>query len=202
MAIETYLRSRAISLSMPPCLRFHPNLRHPSGTYWPAMVAQMKAPGGNAIHRTWLAKDGSGKAPIADPKMLLGSCYGGAIQLYKPGPTLLISEGIENALSGTQATGYQSWAAGSARMFKNLTVPACIRHVIILADNDEAGIREADHAADRWRRYGKQVSIDLPDEGDWNDMLKVGRSADIGDSLSRSIGLQHPSPRCSRLSRH
>jgi len=72
------------------------------------MVAQMKAPGGNAIHRTWLAKDGSGKAPIADPKMLLGSCYGGAIQLYKPGPTLLIAEGIENALSGTQATGYQS----------------------------------------------------------------------------------------------
>ena len=34
-------------------------------------------------------------------------------------------------------------------MFKNLTVPACNRHVIILADNDEAGIREADHAADR-----------------------------------------------------
>jgi hypothetical protein len=49
------------------------------------MVAQMKAPGGNAIHRTWLAKDGSGKAPVAEPKMLLGSCYGGAIQLYKAG---------------------------------------------------------------------------------------------------------------------
>jgi hypothetical protein len=35
--VETYLRSRAISLSMPPCLRFHPNLRHPvepTGLQW------------------------------------------------------------------------------------------------------------------------------------------------------------------------
>jgi hypothetical protein len=65
-----------------------------------------------AIHRTFLARDGSGKAPIDPQKMMLGSCRGGAVRLADAGGGLLmVGEGIETCLSAMQATGYPAWAA-------------------------------------------------------------------------------------------
>jgi putative DNA primase/helicase len=64
--VETYLASRSIDLSPPDALRFHTGLKHPSGGIWPAMVALVtKGADGTplAIHRTFLARDGGGKAP-------------------------------------------------------------------------------------------------------------------------------------------
>ena len=37
--VETYLRSRGLTLELPVTLRFHGGLRHRSGGYWPAMIA-------------------------------------------------------------------------------------------------------------------------------------------------------------------
>ena len=68
---ETYLRSRGITFSPPPSLRFHPGLKHSSGGIWPAMVALVvhgETGSPIAIHRTFLARDGHGKAPVNPPK--------------------------------------------------------------------------------------------------------------------------------------
>jgi hypothetical protein len=62
-----------------------------------------------AVHRTWLMPDGSGKAPLRDPKMTLGRYAGGAIRLWRgasgkalkdapTGDSIVITEGIEEAL--------------------------------------------------------------------------------------------------------
>ena len=177
--VESYLRSRSITVTVPPCLRYHKLLNHREGGRWPAMVAMVRGQSGFAILRTWLALDGSGKAPVDAPKMRLGTCYGGAIQLYEPGPVLLVAEGIENALSGTQATGIPSWAAGSAKALKSVLIPDVVKHIVILADPDDTGLREAQDALHRWEIGGMRVTIAVPDDGDWNDMLKAGRSADI-----------------------
>ena len=48
-------------------LRFHAGLKHPSGGIWPAMVALVTSGADGtplAIHRTFLARDGGGKAPV------------------------------------------------------------------------------------------------------------------------------------------
>ena len=58
-----------------------------------------------AIHRTFLARDGSGKAPVDPPKMMLGPCRGGAVRLGEPGDVLMVGEGIETCLAAMQATG-------------------------------------------------------------------------------------------------
>lgn len=58
---ETYLRRRGITLTPPPALRFHPGLKHPSGGYWPGIVALVTdgvTGRPRAIHRTFLARDG------------------------------------------------------------------------------------------------------------------------------------------------
>ena len=65
--VITYLRSRGLDLPASPCLRFHAGLKHPSGGIWPAMVALVThgATGSAiAVHRTFLAHDGGGKAPV------------------------------------------------------------------------------------------------------------------------------------------
>jgi putative DNA primase/helicase len=36
--VGTYLRSRGLDLPVPPVLRSHAGLKHPSGGVWPAMV--------------------------------------------------------------------------------------------------------------------------------------------------------------------
>ena len=82
--VEVYLASRGIRLPAPDALRFHPGLKHPSGGIWPAMVALVtRGSDGKplAIHRTYLARDGIGKAPVAPQKMMLGPCRGGAVRL-------------------------------------------------------------------------------------------------------------------------
>jgi putative DNA primase/helicase len=52
-----------------------------------------------AIHRTFLARDGSGKAPVDPQKMMIGPCAGGAVRLAPAAGTLMVGEGIETSLS-------------------------------------------------------------------------------------------------------
>src|SRR5512132_3303199 len=73
--VETYFVARGLRVPPPPTLRFHAGLKHPSGGIWPGMIAVITRGGDDmplAIHRTFLARDGSGKAPIDPQKMMLG----------------------------------------------------------------------------------------------------------------------------------
>jgi hypothetical protein len=174
--VETYLKSRGITCPPPPTLRFHPALRHsPSGLSWPAMVALVthgvgKIPLG--IHRTFLARDGSGKAAVENEKMMLGPARGGAVKLAAPGALLHVGEGIETCLSALQQTGTPTWAALSTSGLRALDLPPTVREVVILADGDEAGEKAAQDSALRWKREGRRVRIARPPRGsDFNDLL-------------------------------
>jgi putative DNA primase/helicase len=126
-------------------------------------------------HRTFLARDGEGKAPIEPPKMMFGPCRGGAVRLGPVGDRLMIAEGIETALSAMQATGQVAWAALSTSGLRALDPPADVREVIVLADGDEPGVAAARDCAWRWKREGRRVRIARSPQGmDFNDML-MGR---------------------------
>jgi putative DNA primase/helicase len=71
--VERYLQSRGIEIIPPPSLRFHNALNHPSRAPWPAMVAIVARGQDNSplgIHRTFLARDGVGKALIEPTRMI------------------------------------------------------------------------------------------------------------------------------------
>jgi putative DNA primase/helicase len=176
MLVETYLRSRGIIIPVPPLIRFHAGLKHASGGVWPAMVA-LVTHGTNgspiAVHRTFLARDGSGKAPIEPAKMMLGPCRGGAVRLGEPGVVLMVGEGIETCLTAMQATGNIAWAALSTSGLRSLDLPRNVRDVIVLADGDKPGEAAAQDCARRWTRQGRRVRIARPPQGmDFNDLLK------------------------------
>ena len=132
-----------------------------------------------AIHRTFLAGDGSGKAPVDPQKMMLGPCRGGAVRLAPVGDVMMVGEGIETCLAAMQATGMPAWAALSTSGLLALVLPDIVRDVIVLADGDDAGEAAAQDAALRWKREGRRVRIARPPHGlDFNDML-LGRAPSI-----------------------
>jgi hypothetical protein len=124
------------------------------------------------IHRTFLARDGSGKAPVEPQKMMLGPCRGGAVRLAAPADVLMIGEGVETCLAAMQATGHPAWAALSTSGLRTLELPTDVRKIVILADGDTPGESAARDAAWLWSRQGRRVWIARPtDAKDFNDML-------------------------------
>ena len=129
-----------------------------------------------AIHRTFLTRDGAGKAPVNPQKMMLGPCRGGAVRLANPRDVLLVGEGIETSLTAMLATGHPAWAALSTSGLRALDLPDDVRDVIVLADGDDPGEAAARHCAWCWKREGRRVRIARPHQGmDFNDML-LGRA--------------------------
>ena len=184
---EAYLHSRGLRLPPPATIRYHAGLKHPSGGIWPAMVALVTCGTDNAplaILRTFLARDGAGKAPVKPQKMMLGPCRGGAVRLGVLSDVLMVGEGIETCLAAMQATGKPAWAALSTSGLKALDLPPEVREVIILADGDEPGEAAAREAALRWKSQGHSVRIARPPRGlDFNDVLR-GRVRDIEEGAT------------------
>lgn len=180
--VETYLKSRGITASPPPSLRYHPALRHkPTASLLPAMVGGIQGPHGTitGVHRIFLDHRGR-KATCFQNKMMLGRCSGGAVRLSKAGPKLAVAEGIETALSVQQATGIPTWAALSTSGLTALVLPQEVREVVIFADADKAGEKAALAAAKRFSTEGRTVRIARPPEGasDFNDVLMKEASGD------------------------
>lgn len=173
--VETYLRSRGLVLPTPPSIRFHAGLKHPSGAVWPGIVALVThgAHGKTiGIHRTFLARDGSAKAPVEPKKMMLGPCRGGAVRLGPASDLLMVGEGIETCLAAMQASGHTAWAALSTSGLRALDLPHEVHDVIVLADGDDPGEAAAQDCAWRWKREGRRVRIARPPQGmDFNDLL-------------------------------
>ena len=129
-----------------------------------------------AIHRTFHARDGVGKAPVDPQKMMLGPCRCGAVRLGRPRDLLLVGEGIETCLAAMVATGHPAWAALSTSGLRALDLPKDVCDVVILADADDAGEAAAQDCALRWKRQGRRVRVARPPRGlDFNDML-LGRA--------------------------
>ena len=173
--VTTYAASRGITDRLPTTLRYHPALKHPSGQLFPAMIGLVTFGADDTpigIHRTYLAQDGSGKANVAQTKLMLGPCSGGAVRLQEATEVVMIGEGIETCLSAMQATGIPAWAALSTSGMRSLVLPDTVREVIILVDADEAGESAAIACASRWKQESRRVKLARPPKGsDFNDML-------------------------------
>ena len=183
--VDIYLRSRGIVTSIPPTLRFLSLAKHsPSNLFLPAMLAAVtvwpeRRP--CAIHRTFLANDGNGKAAVDTPRMTLGPCRRGAVRLAEATDQLMVGEGIETCLAAMQATGQPAWAALSTAGLRNLEIPEHVKEVIILADADLPGEEAAQYAARRWVCEGRRVRIARPPKGqDFNDLLLNGARTAAG----------------------
>ncbi len=178
---EAYLQARGCAL--PPAdgdLRCTESLPHPSGYTGPAIVALVTdAISGEplTLHRTWIKANGT-KADVDPPRLLLGKHRkaGGVIRLWPDDAVttgLAIAEGIETAL--TVATVFAPvWSLIDAGNLAAFPVLDGIEELLIVADNDDAGMRAANECAERWQRAGRAVRIAIPPKGmDANDLARA-----------------------------
>jgi putative DNA primase/helicase len=138
------------------------------------------------VVQTFLARDGSSKAPIIKPRLFRAGVgpVGADVWFGEPDAEreFIVAEGVESTLAAMRLIGaVDGCAALSALAIRELILPAAARHVCVFADNDEKkqSFEAARAAYRRWRDEGRDVRVMLPD--------RVG--ADANDLLRQRLGL-------------
>ena len=177
---ETYLRGRGITdLRGTANLRFHPSCYwRPEGDApteaWPAMIAAVTDLDGKitGAHRTWLQRDGSGKAPLDPPRKAMGDLLGNAVRFGEAEDVMAAGEGIETILSLRQALPIMpTVSALSAGHLAAILFPPHLRRLYIVRDKDPAGDAARDSLVDRAIEAGIEAITLSPMLGDFNDDL-------------------------------
>ena len=183
---ETYLRRRGITLLHGTAnLRFHPRCYYkpddgPTET-WPAMIAAVTDLSGRitGVHRTWLAPDGSDKAPVDTPRKAMGDLLGCTVRIGVAGDVMAAGEGIETMLSLRQVLPSMAMApALSAAHLAAILFPLRLRRLYIVRDNDPAGDGARDMLIERANAEGIEAIPLSPALGDFNeDLQRLGFDA-------------------------
>ena len=197
---EAYLRRRGLTdFGHLTALRFHPRCFYrpeadePSTRdAWPAMIGAVADLDGRitGVHRTWLHPRGldkghGPKAPVATPRRAMGELAGHAVRFgtARPAPAdagvLAVGEGIETVLSlRVVAPMLASAAALSAAHLAALALPAGLRRLYLVQDNDPAGRHAVLTLSERATSAGVQPMVIVPRLGDLNeDLGKLGAAA-------------------------
>ncbi len=177
---EAYLRGRGITCTLPDTLRFHPQCWHgATAQRIPAMIGLVQGVAHFAVHRTYLAHDGSGKAGVQPDKAMLGNVTGGAVRVSGGHDALAVGEGIETALSllcGPLRGSVAIWAALSAGGMKTLHLPSRPGALIVATDGDEPGRASGAALAAKAEALGWTVTmLPAPEGADWNDVIRDPR---------------------------
>ncbi|UCI05229.1 toprim domain-containing protein [Mesorhizobium sp. B1-1-8] len=180
--VQTYLRERGITdLRGTGHLHFHPRCyyrpdEHSPTETWPAMIAGVTDLGGRitGAHRTWLAPDGSDKAPIATQRKAMGDLLGNAVRFGNAGEVMAAGEGIETVLSLKQSLPDMAMAAAlSAAHLAAILFPGALRRLYIVRDNDPAGDGARDSLIERANAVGIDATVLSPMLGDFNEDLRT-----------------------------
>jgi hypothetical protein len=186
---ETYLRARAITCSLAlPALRYHPTCFHRArnasfSEQWPALLAAVTSPDGliTGLQRIWLARDGSTKAPLEDPRRAMGDILGNAVRFGKPVDAMAAGEGIETMLAlRSLLPDMPMVAAVSSGHLHLVDLPEGLQRLYVAADNDKAGRAAADRLIMRALDDGIEPHLLLPRADDWNtDLIHDGPHATL-----------------------
>lgn len=179
--VEAYLRGRGMTaLHGTANLRFHPRCYYRPDDdgpteIWPAMIAAVTDLSGRitGAHRTWLAPDGLGKAPIDTQRKAMGDLLGHAVRFGIAGDVMAAGEGIETVLSARQAIPTMAMAAAlSSAHLAAILFPDTLRRLYVLRDNDPAGMSARDSLIERANAAGIEAITLSPRLKDFNDDLR------------------------------
>lgn len=196
---ETYLRNRGITdLRNCGALRFHPRCFYRGDEddphdrardAWPALIASVRDGNGKltGVSRTWLALDGSDKAPVSTPRRAIGHLLGNGIRFGLADSVMAAGEGVETMLSLRQVTpDLPMVAATSANHLAAIELLGTLRRLYIVRDDDSAGHAAAETLSARAAEAGIEALTLSSVLGDLNDELRqLGR-----DELAAGVRVQ------------
>ncbi len=167
-------------------LRYHPRCycrpddKSPSQEH-PALLAAVTDLTGaiTGLSRTWLARDGRGKANLAAPRRALGHLTGHGVRFAGSAEGVLVAgEGIETVLSVHRSMpAIPAIAALSAHHLSALILPPGLQRLYIARDADEEGRRAYERLSERAEAAGIQAYELVPREDDFNtDLARFGHA--------------------------
>jgi Toprim domain len=121
-------------------------------------------------HRTWLAPDGSSKAPVDTPRRAMGGLLGHAVRFGAADDVLAVGEGIETMLSlraACHADGCRALGQPPCRARAAADIAPAAR------DADAAGDMALAAVTDRAEAAGIEVLGLSPIQGDFNEDLQA-----------------------------
>ena len=135
-----------------------------------------------SVHLTFLEPDGSGKAKVDTPRLLLPGHRkaGGVIRLWPNDEIttgLVIGEGVETCLAAAAAGLTPVWATVDAGNLARFPVLPGLEGLTVLVDHDPAGIAAAFSVIETYRAAGFDPERDIklifpPTAGhDFNDLM-------------------------------
>lgn len=176
-----YLRARSITCPLDlKALRFHPGCYyrphrdHPLETF-PAIISAITdlAGGITGVHRTYLDPARPSKLAVETPKLSMGHILGHAIRFGTATDVLAAGEGLETVLSvRTLLPHLPMVAATSAGHLGALLLPASLKRLYIILDNNKAGRAAADRLLFRCIDTPVEARLLVPVFDDWNTDLK------------------------------
>ena len=179
--VGTYLRKRGITdFHGITSLRFHPRCYYRPDTdapteIWPAMIAAVTDLKGHitGAHRTWLDPSGRDKAPVDTPRRAMGHLLGHAVRFGPASDVMAAGEGIETMLSLHCVMPTMAMVAAlSAAHLGAILLPAALRRLYIVRDDDRAGNGAMKGLIDRTRVAGIEAMVLSPQCGDFNEDLR------------------------------
>lgn len=147
-------------------------------------------------HRTWLARDGTGKATVDTPRRAMGDLLGHAVRFGQPGSVMAAGEGIETTLSLRCALPDMAMAAAlSAAHLAAILFPPNLRRLYVIRDNDPAGDGARDSLLERATDAGIEAIVLSPETEDFNEDLRhfglAAFRASIADQLMRKDRIRY-----------
>jgi hypothetical protein len=195
---ENYLRGkRRIKTSIPNSIKYLDQIINPktskpfhdfrTGEPFPAIVVPItlyEQKNIIGVQTTLLRTDGSGKAPLKNPRCIHGKIKGACVTLSRGDSTHVhICEGVETGLSYLQIereTGYAPTVVCvlGAENIREIVLPATVKEITIAADNDyekdfNVGLLRAQQAQEHFVKQGKKATVVTPPYPyeDFNDVL-------------------------------
>ena len=180
--VEIYLRARGCALPRSDEIRF---LEIGAFGPFPCMMARVTdaiTAKPITLHFTRLKCDGTGKAEVDRPKLLLTGHRktGGVIRLVEDAEGTMglgLSEGIETGLAVMAGGWSPVWATVDAGNMAAFPLLDGIASLTLFADHDESGTgrKSAETCAQRWRAARREAGIVMPlkpgtdfNDRDWN----------------------------------
>lgn len=177
---KTYLRARGVRLAQwPSSLRFLARATSlDDRRRRPALIAAITDLEGalQGVHITLLSPCGQRKALVQTPRRVVGKLSDGAVRLSDSDVTRqwIVAEGLETALSASDALALPAWSALNAGNLARFTPPNGLTRLLIAADRGLTGESAAATLAQRMAAQGLATEILYAPCGDqdWNDWAR------------------------------
>ena len=201
----TYLAGRGLGHAVgASALRYHPACYHrlaDGTTVQPsALLAAVTDRDGRitGVARTWLARDGHGKADLPEPRRSLGCLLGAGVRFAGSVPdTLVAGEGLETVLSVRRVMPAIPAVAGlSANHLAALLLPPGLRRLYVARDADAEGRRAYRTLRDRAEAAGVPEVWELEPTGedfnaDLTELGPAGLARHLAPQLAEADAMAH-----------